>query len=57
MRRVGIVIGAFFLFSIGLATAGTVGPVRIISGPSPYPPGCQVTLEPGTNYQNAEVEP
>jgi hypothetical protein len=57
MRRVGIVIGAFFLFSIGLATAGTVGPVRIISGPSPYPPGCQVTPEPGTNYQNAEVEP
>jgi hypothetical protein len=57
MRRLVIVIGAFFLFWISLATAGTVGPVQIISGPSPFPPGCQVTAEPGTNYQNAEVEP
>jgi hypothetical protein len=57
MRRVAVVIGAFFLFCIGLATAGTVGSIRIISGPSPYPPGCQVTAEPGTNYENAEVEP
>ena len=34
----------------------TVGPVILVSGPSPFAPGCGGP-QPGTNYLNAEVEP
>ena len=41
------------------AAAGAVDPLSLVSGPSPFPPGC--TTDPGapgaTLYENAEVEP
>ena len=62
MRRLGIVTGLSILLGIGLATAwadpATVAPLTVISGPSPFLPGCEVTPQPGsTLYQDAEVEP
>jgi hypothetical protein len=46
-------------FVVGLAAlpagATTVGPLTLVSGPSPYA-GCTIG-GPGTNYVNAEVEP
>ena len=44
-----------FLGAVGLAGAGTVAPLSLVSGPSPFA-SCTIG-GPGTNYVNAEVEP
>jgi hypothetical protein len=43
------------LGAVGLAGAGTIAPLKLVSGPSPFA-GCTIG-GPGTNYVNAEVEP
>jgi hypothetical protein len=43
------------LGAVGLAGAGTVAPLSLVSGPSPFA-SCTIG-GPGTNYVNAEVEP
>lgn len=44
-----------------LAAAGpawsSVGPLVLVSGPSPFAPGCEAAPQSGTVYPNAEVEP
>ena len=34
-----------------------VRPLTVVSGPSPFTPGCNGVAQTGTNYPNAEVEP
>ena len=62
MRRYVSALAVSFLVTMGLTAAwagpDTVAPLTIISGPSPFASGCEVTPQPGsTIYQNAEVEP
>lgn len=58
MRRLlGMVSVALGIGLIAASTAGaTVDPLTTVSGPSPFPPTCNVSPT-GTNYPNAEVEP
>jgi len=56
-------VGAAFTIALPAAAAAaapTVGPLSLVSGPSPFA-GCTSGLDPGsppgTNYVNAEVEP
>ena len=49
-----IAIGAGVLVTAGAVAAG-VGPLTLVSGPSPFA-GCTIG-GPGTNFPNAEVEP
>ncbi len=39
------------------AGAFTVASLVLVSGPSPFAPGCELTPQTGTNFRNAEVEP
>jgi hypothetical protein len=41
---------------VGL-TLASVGLPTLVSGPSPFSPGCEAAAQTGTNYLNAEVEP
>lgn len=51
------VVGLAFVLALGLVgPAVAVGPLTVVSGPSPYA-SCQNAGEPGTVYVNAEVEP
>lgn len=47
------------LVTVSPASAGTVtvAPLKLVSGPSPFPPGCNGAPQTGINYPNAEVEP
>ena len=56
-------VGAAFTIALPAAAAAaapTVGPLSLVSGPSPFA-GCTGGLDPGSppgpNYVNAEVEP
>ena len=39
------------------AAAAAVDPLTLVSGPSPFAPGCEGAPQTGTVYRNAEVEP
>jgi len=58
-NRKPVLFAAATVLVFGLAAipagAATVGPLTLVSGPSPYA-GCTIG-GPGTNYPNAEVEP
>jgi hypothetical protein len=62
LTRTGALAAALVLSLASPATAApaTVGPLSLVSGPSPYA-ACTTGLDPGsppgTNYVNAEVEP
>jgi BNR repeat-like domain len=55
---------AVLLLSASLVACGGGGSTQptkkeqatLVSGPSPFPAGCQQASNPGTNYENAEVE-
>lgn len=61
MRRLLSATGVLALAAIGLtmawAGAFKVKPLTLVSGPSPFAPGCEITPQTGTNFVNAEVEP
>jgi BNR repeat-like domain len=59
-KRVRFLIRTALVAVLAVATVGLVAassPLVLVSGPSPYAPGCEVVPQTGTNYQNAEVEP
>ena len=37
--------------------SAAVDPLTVVSGPSPFAPGCEGAPQTGTVYRNAEVEP
>jgi len=51
------VTGALTAVAVSLATVFSVAPLTLVSGPSPFFPGCEITPQTGTNFLNAEVEP
>lgn len=58
MRRPVFLFALLLSATIGVSAArATVGPLSLASGPTPFPPGCELTAQTGTNYPNAEVEP
>ncbi len=52
-----IVILASSVITPAAATSFSVAPLVLVSGPSPFTPGCNGAPQTGTNYINAEVEP
>ncbi len=58
MRRLApaFAIASGLALALSSATYGSVGPVSLASGPSPYA-SCTADAGTGTNYVNAEVEP
>ncbi len=52
-----IVILALSMITPAAATNFSVAPLVLVSGPSPFTPGCNGATQIGTNYLNAEVEP
>ncbi|MEA2628804.1 MAG: hypothetical protein QOJ10_1264, partial [Chloroflexota bacterium] len=58
MRRVApaLAIASGLVLAISTAAYGSVGPLSVASGPSPYAT-CTADAGTGTNYVNAEVEP
>jgi hypothetical protein len=60
LLTVGSLVGAMALVAPAVASPAGVGPLALVSGPSPYA-GCTTGLDPGsppgTNFGNAEVEP
>ena len=58
MRRLAILCTLLLSTTVGVSAAGAaVGPLSLMSGPTPFSPGCEGTPQTGTNYPNAEVEP
>jgi hypothetical protein len=60
MRRIVLALGV--LCAAVVAGAASSAPfaqptVSVVSGPSPFPPGCEGVAQSGTLYENAEVEP
>jgi hypothetical protein len=43
--------------AVGAGAASSAPVVSVVSGPSPFPLGCEGVAQSGTLYQNAEVEP
>src|SRR5512132_203545 len=58
MRRLALLFALLLSATSGVSAArAVVGPLSLMSGPTPFSPGCEVTSQMGTNYPNAEVEP
>jgi hypothetical protein len=58
MRRLAFLFALLLIATIGVSAArAAVGPLSLMSGPTPFSPGCEGTPQGGTNYPNAEVEP
>jgi hypothetical protein len=53
-RRLALVVASVVL--LGASIQAHAAPV-LVSGPSPFAPGCNGAPQSGTNYPNAEVEP
>ena len=52
------VLATLVVAADGPATAwAAVDPLTLVSGPSPFAPGCEGAPQTGTVYRNAEVEP
>jgi hypothetical protein len=56
MRRVGTFLAVIVSLAVGPVSGAGAAPVVTVSGPSPYA-GCSDANQPGTVYNNAEVEP
>jgi Neuraminidase (sialidase) len=52
-----VVILASSMIVPAVATSFSVAPLVLVSGQSPFTPGCNGAPQTGTNYLNAEVEP
>src|SRR5919201_3432306 len=58
MRRLALLFALLLSATLGVSAArAVVGPLSLMSGPTPFPTGCEGTPQTGTNYPNAEVEP
>jgi len=52
-----VAVCLFTTLAINTASAAFDIPLKRVSGPSPFTPGCNGAPQTGTNYPNAEVEP
>jgi hypothetical protein len=61
MKRIALALGmlcaAVFAGAAGADVFPPPASLPLVSGPSPFPPGCEGVAQSGTLYQNAEVEP
>ena len=58
MRRVAVLAVLVLCAFAGVSSAGAaVEPLSLVTGPSPFPPGCNGAPQTGTVDPNAEVEP
>ena len=57
MRKLPSALAVAVTVALAFSQQAFAASLILVSGPSPYPSGCQAVSQTGTNFENAEVEP